>query len=66
MICRRESGQVLLLATMSMVVLLGFSALAVDIGLLYSYTASNADGGRCCGNRWRLGFARPPELYPGR
>jgi uncharacterized membrane protein len=36
MICRRESGQVLLLATMSMAVLLGFSALAVDIGLLYS------------------------------
>ena len=33
---RRESGQILFLATIAMVVLLGFSALAVDVGLLYS------------------------------
>ena len=33
---RRESGQILLLATIAMVVLLGFSALAVDMGHLYS------------------------------
>jgi Flp pilus assembly protein TadG len=31
-----RSGQILMLATIAMVVLLGFSALAVDIGLLYS------------------------------
>ena len=30
------SGQIFMLATIAMVVLLGFSALAVDIGLLYS------------------------------
>ena len=32
----RLSGQILMLATIAMVVLLGFSALAVDVGLLYS------------------------------
>ena len=31
-----RSGQILMLATIAMVILLGFSALAVDIGLLYS------------------------------
>ena len=33
---RQLSGQILLLATISLVVLLGFTALAVDVGLLYS------------------------------
>ena len=33
---RRSSGQILALATISLVVLLGFTALAVDIGFLYS------------------------------
>jgi Flp pilus assembly protein TadG len=33
---RRRSGQILVLASIGMVVLLGFSALAVDVGLLYS------------------------------
>jgi uncharacterized membrane protein len=32
----RRSGQILVLASIGMVVLLGFSALAVDVGLLYS------------------------------
>ena len=32
----RGSGQILVLASIAMVVLLGFSALAVDVGLLYS------------------------------
>ncbi|MGH9562703.1 MAG: pilus assembly protein TadG-related protein, partial [Terracidiphilus sp.] len=32
----RESGQIIYLATIVLVVLLGFSALAVDIGMLYS------------------------------
>ena len=34
--CRRESGQIIYLAAISLVMLLGFSALAVDIGMLYS------------------------------
>jgi Flp pilus assembly protein TadG len=33
---RHESGQILLLASIAMVVLLGFAALSVDLGLLYS------------------------------
>ncbi len=33
---RRESGQIVYLAAISLVMLLGFSALAVDIGMLYS------------------------------
>ena len=33
---RQESGQILLLASIAMVVLLGFAALSVDLGLLYS------------------------------
>jgi len=32
---RRESGQILLVAMIAMTVLLGFAALALDIGLLY-------------------------------
>ena len=31
----RESGQILLVAMIAMTVLLGFAALALDIGLLY-------------------------------
>ena len=35
--CHRQSpGQILVLATITMVILLGFTALAVDIGYLYS------------------------------